>query len=101
VVTPEGTARRVGGEPVLGNAEWVEPAGGFGEGDLVVVAGQAGLKDGVKVRVPEEEPAAAGSGERRTRPPRGRPGARGRRARRPVPATPRPTPTARAEEAGR
>jgi hypothetical protein len=30
----------------------VEPASGFKEGDLVVVAGQTGLKDGAKVRFP-------------------------------------------------
>lgn len=30
----------------------VEPASGFKEGDLVVVAGQTGLKDGAKVRIP-------------------------------------------------
>jgi membrane fusion protein (multidrug efflux system) len=30
----------------------VEPASGFAEGDLIVVAGQTGLKDGARVRLP-------------------------------------------------
>ena len=30
----------------------LEPVGGFAEGDLIVVAGQTGLKDGAKVRLP-------------------------------------------------
>ena len=32
----------------------VEPGEGFAEGDLVVVAGQTGLKDGARVRLPED-----------------------------------------------
>ncbi len=39
-------------DPVASDRLHVEPASGFREGDLVVVAGQTGLKDGAKVRIP-------------------------------------------------
>lgn len=54
-------------EPRASDRLHVEPASGFKEGDLVVVAGQTGLKDGALVRLPEDpDPgvtnAAAGPG---------------------------------------
>lgn len=50
-----GTDRRVQRilvEPKVVDRLNVEPATGFQEGDLVVVAGQTGLKDGARVRLP-------------------------------------------------
>lgn len=44
-------AERVILQPVLEDKEHIEPAGGVAAGDRVVVAGQAGLKDGVEVRL--------------------------------------------------
>lgn len=44
-------------EPRLTDKHHVEPADGLLAGDLVVVAGQAGLKDGALVRLPAEETA--------------------------------------------
>jgi len=38
--------------PILADKESVEPAGGLDEGDQIVIAGQAGLKDGALVRLP-------------------------------------------------
>ena len=38
--------------PVLENADFVEPAADFSEGDQIVVAGQSGLKDEALVRLP-------------------------------------------------
>ena len=38
--------------PMLEDKEFVEPADGFSEGDEIVVAGQAGLKDNALVRLP-------------------------------------------------
>jgi membrane fusion protein (multidrug efflux system) len=43
---------RVAVATALENAEFVEPRGGLNPGDQVVVAGQSGLKDGGKVRLP-------------------------------------------------
>jgi len=42
-------------EPLLSDKEHVEPAGNLAEGDRIVVAGQAGLKDGALVKLPGEE----------------------------------------------
>lgn len=42
----------------------VEPKSGFEEGDLIVVAGQSGLKDGARVRLPEDpDPSKQTEGE--------------------------------------
>lgn len=41
-------------EPALEDRLWVEPKEGFAEGDLIVVAGQTGLKDNALVRLPED-----------------------------------------------
>lgn len=42
----------------------VEPTSGFNEGDLIVVAGQSGLKDGARVRLPEDpDPSKLADGE--------------------------------------
>jgi membrane fusion protein (multidrug efflux system) len=55
--------------PRLADRFNVEPLEGFAAGDLIVVAGQTGLKDGARVRLPgdpepeEEKAAGAGSGE--------------------------------------
>lgn len=44
-------AERVILRPLLQDKDHIEPAGGVADGDRVVVAGQAGLKDGVEVRL--------------------------------------------------
>lgn len=53
-VEPDGegfVARRVRIEPRLEDKHHVAPAGGLEAGDRLVMAGQAGLKDGAKVRI--------------------------------------------------
>jgi membrane fusion protein (multidrug efflux system) len=50
---------RVRVDAVLSDKDWVEPQQGLAEGDLVVIAGQAGLKDGVLVELPPEASAPA------------------------------------------
>lgn len=59
---PDNTVERLPVEEVLSDRFYVEPAGGFAEGDLIVVAGQTGLRHGAKVRVlgRDEPPPAAG-----------------------------------------
>jgi len=59
----DGKAERVYVRPLLEDESWIEPAeaggeGALGVGDRVVVAGQAGLKDGAKVRLAGEKPPA-------------------------------------------
>jgi membrane fusion protein (multidrug efflux system) len=44
-------------EPLLTNKHFVEPREGLDEGDEIVVAGQAGLKDGALVSLPGDEKA--------------------------------------------
>jgi len=51
---PERKVERVLVEPRLTDRLHVEPASGFTEGDLIVVAGQVGLKDAARVRLPED-----------------------------------------------
>jgi membrane fusion protein (multidrug efflux system) len=51
-VLPDRTVERVLVEARLDDETNVEPARGFKEGDQVVVAGQTGLKTGLKVRLP-------------------------------------------------
>ncbi|HHQ48810.1 MAG TPA: efflux RND transporter periplasmic adaptor subunit [Acidobacteria bacterium] len=52
-------AHRVEVKILLQTADTVEPVDGFAPGDMLVVAGQAGLKDGTLVRLPgEPEPTA-------------------------------------------
>jgi membrane fusion protein (multidrug efflux system) len=48
----ERRVERIKVEPVLEDAESLEPGDNFAEGDLIVVAGQASLKDGALVRLP-------------------------------------------------
>ena len=61
-LVPERLVERLHVVPVLANKEFVEPAGGVAEGDTVIIAGQAALKDGAKVRlVSEMEAAEAGA----------------------------------------
>ncbi len=48
----ERRVERIKVEPVLEDIENIEPAGGLSTGDLVVVAGQASLKDQALVRLP-------------------------------------------------
>ncbi|MHB9007472.1 MAG: efflux RND transporter periplasmic adaptor subunit [Limisphaerales bacterium] len=51
-IGPDRRAERRLVQPRIADGEHVEPEDGFAEGDLIVVAGQTGLKDGVKVRLP-------------------------------------------------
>ncbi len=54
----ERRVERIKVEPVLEDIEHIEPAGGLDEGDQIVVAGQASLKDGALVRLPgDPDPA--------------------------------------------
>lgn len=65
-VVRDGRAQRVGVQPVLADAQWVEPAAGLDAGDSVVVAGQAALKQGVLVEIYDrasEGGATASSGD--------------------------------------
>jgi membrane fusion protein, multidrug efflux system len=69
-VTGEGAdavARRVPVTAVLENKTHVEPAEGFEAGDRLVVAGQAGLKDGAKVSVYRAEGVAGDGGSEAAR----------------------------------
>ncbi len=50
-LTGEDTVERVRVEPVLSDTDNVEPRAGFEAGQRVVVAGQAGLKEGARVEV--------------------------------------------------
>ena len=52
------TVERVYLKPLLESEQWIEPVEALAAGDRVVVAGQAGLKDGAKVRLAGEKPAA-------------------------------------------
>jgi membrane fusion protein, multidrug efflux system len=49
---PDRKVERVMVEPKIADKLNIEPVSGFSEGDQIVVAGQTGLKDGVKVRLP-------------------------------------------------
>jgi membrane fusion protein (multidrug efflux system) len=49
---PDRKVERVQVEPKIADKLNVEPVSGFKEGDQIVVAGQTGLKDGAKVRLP-------------------------------------------------
>lgn len=49
---PERKVERVVVTPKIADKHNVEPVAGFKEGDQIVVAGQTGLKDGTKVRLP-------------------------------------------------
>ena len=51
---PDRKVERVLVEPRITDKFNVEPASGFKEGDQIVVAGQTGLKDGAKVRLPDD-----------------------------------------------
>jgi membrane fusion protein (multidrug efflux system) len=51
---PERRVERVVVEEKIADKLNVEPVSGFKEGDKIVVAGQTGLKDGTKVRLPED-----------------------------------------------
>jgi membrane fusion protein (multidrug efflux system) len=55
---------RLGVVPKLASKDFIEPLGGLAEGDSVVIAGQAALKDGARVElVSERAPAGDDSGE--------------------------------------
>jgi len=54
-LTNEKRVERVYVEPRLTDKFYVEPRAGLEAGDEVVVAGQAGLKDGALVSLPEQE----------------------------------------------
>jgi membrane fusion protein, multidrug efflux system len=64
---PDRKVERLLLRPRLSDRDHVEPLEGFAEGDLVVVAGQSGLKDGARVRLPDDpeptEPANQETGE--------------------------------------
>ncbi len=47
-------------EPRLSDKNNIEPAGGLEEGDRIVIAGQASLKDGALVKLPGEQESAEG-----------------------------------------
>jgi membrane fusion protein (multidrug efflux system) len=53
-LVPDRKVERVLVEPRLEDRFNIEPTGGFNEGDLIVVAGQTGLKDAARVRLPED-----------------------------------------------
>ncbi len=60
---PDRTVTRLRLDPVLANRDWIEPLGNaLAPGDSVVIAGQAGLKQGARVRLPDE-PAADDAAE--------------------------------------
>lgn len=48
----ERTVERLAVVPALEDTEFMEPSGNLALGDQIVVAGQSGLKDGAKVRLP-------------------------------------------------
>lgn len=50
--------------PSIIDRDHVEPASGFAEGDLVVIAGQTGLKDGARVRLPGDPDPEAENDEK-------------------------------------
>lgn len=62
---PERKVERVLVEPKTTDKLNVEPLGGFKEGDQIVVAGQTGLKDGVKVRLPGDKDTLAEDGKKK------------------------------------
>jgi hypothetical protein len=45
--------------PRLADQDWIEPASGFAVGDRIVIAGQAGLKDGSKIEIVDPDAPAA------------------------------------------
>src|SRR6185436_2412452 len=49
---PDRKVERVVVQPNIADKLNIEPASGFKEGDQIVIAGQTGLKDGAKVRLP-------------------------------------------------
>jgi len=51
-------------EPLLEDKSHVEPEGGVAPGDRIVIAGQAGLKDGVEVRLVGAGETTAGTNGR-------------------------------------
>ena len=52
---PDHTVARLRLVPRLADRDWVEPVGGLAVGDSIVIAGQAGLKHGARVRLPALE----------------------------------------------
>ncbi|UCE02130.1 MAG: efflux RND transporter periplasmic adaptor subunit [Candidatus Latescibacterota bacterium] len=56
---PDRTVARLRLLPRLSDRDHVEPVGGFAEGDSIVIAGQAGLKHGARVKLPGEEEESA------------------------------------------
>jgi membrane fusion protein (multidrug efflux system) len=60
----ERRVERIKIQPLLEDVNNIEPASGLGEGDQIVVAGQASLKDGALVRLPgDPEPEEDGEDE--------------------------------------
>ncbi len=61
---PDRRVERILVEPRLEDRVNLEPAGGFSDGDQIVVAGQTGLKDAARVRLPEDpDPTEKKEGE--------------------------------------
>jgi len=59
----ERRVERVYIEPALSDRDWVEPAEGLEIGDEIVIAGQAGLKDGALVELPGDDSEQAEDAE--------------------------------------
>lgn len=59
----ERRVERVYIEPALSDRDWVEPAEGLATGDEIVIAGQAGLKDGALVELPGDDSEQAEDAE--------------------------------------
>lgn len=58
---PDRRVERVLVEPKVADKVNIEPESGFAEGEQIVIAGQTGLKDGAKVRLPEDVVAEDGA----------------------------------------
>lgn len=63
---PERKVERVLVEPRIADKLNIEPVSGFKEGDQIVIAGQTGLKDGAKVRLPGD-PLPGEKGDKKER----------------------------------
>jgi membrane fusion protein, multidrug efflux system len=53
-MAPDRKVERIPLRPRLMDRDSIEPLDGFAEGDWIVIAGQTGLKDGARVRLPED-----------------------------------------------
>jgi membrane fusion protein, multidrug efflux system len=60
---PDRKVERLLLRPLLADRDHIEPFAGFEAGDLIVIAGQSGLKDGARVRLPDDPEPTAGTGK--------------------------------------